>query len=210
MTRFLFIRHAATELMGKKLSGRLNGGPLTASGGAQAERLARRLAGENIHALYSGPQQRARETARALAEVFHLEIRLAPQLDEIDYGDWSGRAIAELEAAPRWRAYNSIRSCTRIPGGELMLEAQARVVGFVERLCERHSGEKIALVSHADVIRAALAYYLGAPIDLMLRLEFGPASLSVVRIDEHGPIVECVNTIAPGVEEEQGDVRVRR
>lgn len=193
MTRFLLIRHAAVEGMEEKISGRLDGGSLTPRGREQARRLARLLAGERIGAVYSSPRERARETARLMAEALGGEVLTAPELDEIDYGEWSGRTIEELEPIPRWRAFNSIRSVTRIPGGESMIEAQARVVSFLEGACARYPADSVALVSHAEIVRAALAYCLGAPIDLMLRLAIDPASVSIVAIGERGPIVECVN-----------------
>ena len=50
-------------------------------------------------------------------------------------------------------------------------------------------------MSHADPIRAALAYFLGMPLDLLLRLEISPASVSVLQLDDWGPKVLCVNEI---------------
>ena len=196
MSRFLLIRHAATELSGN-IAGRTAGGGLAQAGREQAARLMPRLAQENIAWLYSSPQQRARETAAALAEGMGKEVRLAPELDEIDYGDWTGHRIDELQNLPLWREYNMIRSCTRIPHGEFMLEAQARIVGLMERLRQQHWKESIALISHADVIRAALVYYLGLPLDMMLRLEISPASVSIVEIESYGPVIRCINNTEP-------------
>jgi probable phosphoglycerate mutase len=195
MSLFLLIRHAATETSGN-IAGR-TGGSLAEAGRDQAARLAPRLAGENIAWLYSSPQQRARETARALADSMRKEVRLAPELDEIDYGDWTGHMIDELQSLPLWHDYNTIRSCTRIPHGEFMLEVQARIVGLIERLRQQHWKESIALISHADVIRAALVYYLGLPLDMMLRLEISPASVSIVEIENYGPVIRCINNTEP-------------
>src|SRR4051794_26006338 len=110
MTEFFFIRHAATDFVGRRIAGRSDGVPLTAFGRAQAERLAHRLAGETIAAVYTSPRERAQTTARPIAEATRCVTIIAPELDELDYGDWSGRTIAELEADPRWRAFNSARS----------------------------------------------------------------------------------------------------
>jgi broad specificity phosphatase PhoE len=114
-------------------------------------------------------------------------------LDEIDYVDWAGESLERLDALPRWRAFNSIRSCTRIPNGELIIQVQARVVDLMDRLREQSFAGSVVLVSHADVIRAALAYYLSVPADLMLRLEISPASVSTVAIESQGPKVLCMN-----------------
>jgi probable phosphoglycerate mutase len=193
MTRFLFIRHAEIAHLGSKITGRCESASLTRVGVVQAGRIALRLAQENVLAIYSSPQERARETARVIADHLGQSFDVAAGLDELDYGDWTGQTIESLRRVPQWQAFNSIRSCTRTPNGESMLEAQFRIVGVIDRLRERHRSGAIALVTHGDLIRAALAYYLGSPLDLMLRLDIHPASISTVEIDQAEPIIRCIN-----------------
>lgn len=76
-----------------------------------------------------------------------------------------------------------------------MVEVQARVLALIERLCGRHPTSTLALVSHADVIRIALAHCLGMPLDLLLRLEVSPASISRVAMNRCGPRVLCINNM---------------
>ena len=191
MTRLIFIRHAATDAVGRRIAGR-SAVPLNDLGRAQAERLAERLGAETIDAIYTSPEQRARDTARPLAAARGLEAIAAQELDEIDYGDWTGRSFDELAALPDWGAFNATRSVTRIPNGELIVEVQQRVVAFIDRV--RHDSESLVLVSHAEPIRAALAYYLGVPIDLALRYDVDPASLSVIELGGGGPKVRSINS----------------
>lgn len=120
-------------------------------------------------------------------------VTIAPQLEEIDYGEWSAQSFDDFRGIAPWRNFNSLRSCTRIPGGELMIEVQARVLALMEILSRRHPAMTVALVSHADVIRGALAHCLGMPLDLVLRLEVSPASISIVAMQEYGPRVLCIN-----------------
>jgi probable phosphomutase (TIGR03848 family) len=197
MTRLLLIRHALVSGVGGKIAGRSEGVSLAPAGYEQAGRLKQLLAGVDIAAIYSSPQQRARETADALAGVGDQAVRIAAELDELDYGDWTGRRISELNSVPQWQAFNSVRSCTRIPNGELILEVQARAIGFMEQVAARHPEQCVAIVTHGDVIRAVLAYYLGLPLDLMLRLEISPASVSIVRLEPLAPVIVCVNHTEP-------------
>ncbi len=194
MTRFFLIRHAATALIGRRIAGRLDGVSLTDAGRAEAARLAQRLAAEDIAAVYTSPRERARETARPLAEMLGREAVVAHEIDELDYGEWSGKTLADLAEIPRWRDFNSVRSMTRVPNGETILELQARLVGFMERLSAEHESSSVALVTHAEPVRAALAYYLGVPIDLSLRFDVDPASVSIVELHEHRAKVRCVNS----------------
>lgn len=193
MTRLIFIRHAATDYLQSHLAGRDANVHLSAAGKVQGERLASALKRQTIAKVYSSPQPRARETAEFLAELFGDKVRNAAELDEIDYGEWTGRTFEELRGIAQWREFNSVRSCTRIPNGELMVEVQARVLAFIVRLCQGHPDMTVALVSHADVIRAALAHCLGMPLDLLLRLEVSPASISIVVMEQYGPRVLCIN-----------------
>jgi len=86
---------------------------------------------------------------------------------------------------PAWRRFNLLRSSTAAPGGELMLDVQARIVRAMENLRLRHADQDVAIISHGDIIRAAVAHYAGIPIDLFERIEISTASTTVMTLDEH-------------------------
>lgn len=193
MAVFLLIRHGAIDALGKTLVGRLPGVGLNPQGLSQAERLAERLATVPIEQLFSSPLQRARQTAAPIARRLNLEVQVRAELDEIDCGLWQGRTFQELDGLPKWRQFNTFRSGTRIPGGELISEAQARMVGLLEDLRARFPQAVMALVGHGDPIKAALAYYAGISLDFMLRIEISPASVSILSITDWGPQLLCLN-----------------
>lgn len=192
-TTFYLIRHAAHGLLGHKMAGCMSGVCLSDMGQAQAAQLAERLASVPLAVIYSSPLERAQETAAPIAARLGLPVQICPPIMEINYGDWTGLTLDELHARPDWKPYNQFRSGSRIPGGEMMLEAQTRTVAQMQSLCLQHPNEHIALVSHADIIKGALAYYLGMPLDLFLRLEISPASVSILTLNEFGPRVLRVN-----------------
>jgi probable phosphoglycerate mutase len=74
-----------------------------------------------------------------------------------------------------------------------MIEAQTRIIREILRLREAHPSEAIALVTHGDPIKAALAYFLGSPLDLFLRVEISPASITTISLDENQPRILKVN-----------------
>lgn len=193
MTRLLLVRHGLTDAVATTLAGRQPGWPLNAAGRAQVRRLAEALARAPIRAVYTSPLERARETADAVAERRRLVPRLRPGLNEVDYGVWTGRTFAELAEVPEWERFNRHRGVVRVPGGELLCEVQARIAGELEALAAAHRGETIALVSHGDVIKSAVAHCLGMPLDLLMRVEVQPASVSVIEVDEWGGTVRAVN-----------------
>ena len=193
MTKILLIRHATTDSVGKRLSGRTPGVHLNAEGQTQAQQLAERLNGLVVAALYSSPLERAVQTAEPIAKLQHLQTIISEDFLEINFGDWTNKTFAELQPEPQFSLFNSFRSGTRIPGGELMLEAQARIIAGLQKLCLQHPHETIAIVSHSDLIKAAVAYYAGIPLDMFQRLEISPASVSIIQIYDETAQIMLVN-----------------
>lgn len=116
------------------------------------------------------------------------------ELGEIHIGEWQGLTLAELDRREDWRRFNTHRAAFRAPGGESMLEAQTRMVNALDRLRENHPNDAVAVVSHGDPLRAALLYYLGMPIDFVLRIDVNPGSLTVCEAGDWGARVLSLNT----------------
>jgi probable phosphoglycerate mutase len=143
--------------------------------------------------VYTSPLERAVETAAEIARPHALEPQPVEEFGEFHAGEWQGMSIAELDRRDDWQRFNRFRAVTRAPGGELMIETQARMVRQLDRLRGRHHDEMVAVVSHADPLRAAAAYYLGISLDQVLRLEIHTASVSVLQLAEWGARILCLN-----------------
>jgi probable phosphomutase (TIGR03848 family) len=183
VTTLLLIRHALCDPVGRSIAGRSPGVHLNAEGRHQAAALAEALAALPVRAVYSSPLDRAVETAEPLARRFGREVEMLEELNELDFGEWTGRMLHELEPLALWRAWNDSRSAARIPGGESMAEVVHRALEGVRRIQRAHDGGMVAAVSHGDVIRGLLAHLLGMPLDFLHRLEVSPASVSVLGLD---------------------------
>jgi probable phosphomutase (TIGR03848 family) len=193
LTTFLLLRHAVHDLAEGILAGHMPGIHLSAQGEQQAQRLAERLVALPIAAIYSSPLERTMQTAKPLASRFNLPVEVSEGFAEIDFGEWTGKRFADLAADPRWRAWNSFRSSSPLPNGGLMLEVQSRAVAALQCLCRQHPDQVVAIVSHSDVIKAVIAYYLGVPLDLFQRMEISPASVSILVVHGWGAQVLRVN-----------------
>lgn len=193
MTKIILIRHALTDSVGNRLSGRTPGIHLNEEGKQQAARLAKLLREMRIDAIYSSPLDRAIETAEEVATSRDIEVILSEEFLEVDFGSWTNLTIGELKDDPRFRLFNTFRSGTRIPGGELMHEAQFRIVSGLEKICRRHNDQTVAVVSHADMIRSAIAWYAGIPVDLMNRIEISPASVSIIEVYDSAARIILLN-----------------
>lgn len=190
----LLIRHAAHAHLGQVLSGRTPGIALSDAGLVQAVRLARRLATEPIARIQASPVQRARETAETIAALQPgLTVETADALDELDFGDWSGRAFTELAGDPLWDNWNRERSNATTPGGETMSQVQQRAWLHVRRTAAAHSGMTLAMVTHCDVIRAVVASVLRMSLDDLMLFEIGPASVTRIAVGDWGARILTLN-----------------
>lgn len=136
---------------------------------------------------------RAVETARVIAEANGLVPQVCDGLCEVRFGSWEGKPFAELDQDPEWRRFNTTKSQVRPPGGELMIEAQARIVSAIEKLRCRHPDAMVALVSHLDPLRMLISHCLGMPLDFLLRFDLSPGSISVVQYSQAIPLVLSLN-----------------
>lgn len=197
MAQVLLIRHAAHDLLGNTLAGRTRDIALNAQGAAQARELATRLQHADITALVCSPRLRARQTIAPLASALERGIEVDARFDEIDFGEWSGRTFAELVHAPGWSTWCEQRSQARPPGGETIAEVQARAVDAITALGRDHGAGTVAIVSHGDVIKAAVAAYLGSSLDALERFDIAPASVTVIAIVDAWAQVTRVNDTGP-------------
>lgn len=194
-TRLYLVRHGAHALVDRVLVGRTAGVHLSRRGHIEAKRVAWRLRCEGLTAVHSSPRERALQTAGYIAAAAGLHIKIAPELDEADFGAWAGRAFSELEQDPLWADWNRRRGKARPPGGESMQEIQLRIVTYLDQLAADHAHARIALVSHAEVIRAALLHQLRLGLDDFHNIEVKPASVSQLVIDGADARVAEVATV---------------
>jgi probable phosphoglycerate mutase len=183
MCRLFLIRHAWHDAIGKYLSGAAPGLHLNDVGRRQLPILVAALHAVPFDAVVSSPLERTRETAEPIARDHDLDVVFDDRFIEYGVGEWSGRTFASLNPTPDWRRFNDLRSVSRAPGGELMLDVQQRAVGAMLDWRDAHPSGNVAIVSHGDVIRAMLLYVLGMAVDMLHRIEVSPALISVVELD---------------------------
>lgn len=196
MTTLLLIRHATNDWVSGHLAGWTPGVHLNQQGQEQARTLAHNLQPIPITALYSSPLERALETAQPIAQTHNLTITTVEGIGEIHYGEWNGANIKELTNHELWPGIQHYPSDTRIPGGETLGEAQIRAITTINHLRANHQhNDIIAIVTHADMIKLATAYYIGMHIDLFQRLTISPASVTAIAFETMGPrLLTCNHT----------------
>jgi probable phosphomutase (TIGR03848 family) len=193
MMNLLLIRHAANDWADKRLAGRTPDVHLNEEGHLQAEALSRRLADVPLAALYSSPLERTLETAQPLAESQGLIVQIRESLVETEYGEWTGRELKELKDEKLWPVVQVYPSGARFPGGESLREVQTRMVVELDAIRDAHPGQTVAVVSHSDPIKMAVAHYVGLSLDLFQRLTVSPASVTALTFTPFGPRLILMN-----------------
>jgi len=177
--KIFWVRHGAHDQLGWELSGRRPGVRLGAAGLAQARALGVRLKEADVQDVYTSPMERTRETADPIAQACGAALHVEEAINEINFGEWSGARISELDQRPAFVRWNAGRDQACCEDGESMIEVQARVLRWMERVVVSGASAVVA-VSHADVIKAAVMVTLGLSPRSHDRLEISPGSLSCI------------------------------
>lgn len=180
-TTLVLIRHGVTEATGKRLGGRTEAS-LSEDGREQARQAGKRIATLPVKAVYASPLARTWQTAELVAESFGRDPVACDGLLEVEYGRWTDRPLKPLLRTKLWPVIQSRPSLVEFPDGETIRRAQLRAVDAIEELVARHRRDVIVAVSHADVIKAVVSFYLGQPLDLFQRLHVGPASVTILGL----------------------------
>ncbi|MFC9244220.1 histidine phosphatase family protein [Streptomyces sp. NPDC057136] len=196
MPTLILVRHGrSTANTAGVLAGRTPGVSLDERGAEQAAALPGRLAALSLVAAVSSPLERCRETLQPLLDArpglpFHTEDRIS----ECDYGDWSGRKLAELADEPLMAVVQQHPSAAAFPGGESMRAMQARAVDAVRdwnaRIEAEHGDDATyVMCSHGDIIKSLVADALGMHLDLFQRVHADPCSVTAIRYTRLRPFL---------------------
>ena len=195
MALVILIRHGQTD---ENVSGKISGQgavPLNTRGQEQARLAAEVLAPLGVTHLLSSPVARARQTAEVIAQRLDKSIEEVPSLHEVDYGDWEGSFFHTQRAHPAAHAVFHDPINAVFPNGETLPNVQRRGVEAVESARHRYPQGVIAVVSHGDVIRTTMAYYLNMPFNDYRRLNLDNGALSVLELHDDWVRVKAFNFV---------------
>ncbi len=183
ITSFFLIRHGHTEPVEH---GRLYNDPaveLTERGIEQAHQIADWLAKQEFECLLSSCAKRVVSTAKIVSDRLNIEAEVIPDLNEWDVGAWEGSSYLEVKKNKPDEYFHWVADPieNKPPQGESIRDLYNRSVLVLDKMIESHPGKKIALISHAGVIRAIIAHALGMPLNNFWRVNIPAGSIS--RVD---------------------------
>lgn len=180
------VRHGTTTMnVENRYRGRRDV-PLDAQGYQDAVDAARRLSKVGLAAVYSGPLRRTIATAQIIADEARVpDIRILHGLTNVDYGAWEGLTAQEaaMYDPEAFRLYRTSPSTAVCPSGERLRDAGNRMLEALHLIGERHEGEVVAAVSHAVMIRLAVAWIEGVEGEEW-RIPVGRGSITEIRFED--------------------------
>mgnify|MGYP000011407827 FL=1 len=198
--RLLLIRHAHSESNASGvLSGRIPNVHLSDKGVKQAKELSTRLGAFPIAQIRSSPMERCAETIAPWLEEFvlkanpQLKVVTDPGINEVDYGQWSGKKLALLSRKSEWKTVQEAPSRMYFPNGEGIAAMQTRAMNTVHELAKLSNAKVAVIVSHGDVIKSIVASAMGMHLDEFQRIIIDPASVSVIEYSSSKPRLILLN-----------------
>ncbi len=182
-TRLYLVRHGATPLSAEdRFSGAANVF-LSDTGRFQIERLAQRLADDNITAIYASPLDRTMETAKIIAEPHKLTPISKDGLREICHGHWEGLSRKEVEDSfpEEYAAWESDPFTFAPKDGESGISVLARALPVIREVVVGNREENVLVVSHKATLRLIISSLLGFDgRGFRDRLDQAPACLNIL------------------------------
>lgn len=185
MNRVILLRHGENVAnLTKEFSSRRVDYSLTGKGVLQAQQTAHYLAGWDLHAIYSSPLKRARETAGIIGAHLGLPVTVLDEFREIDVGDLELRP----PTAESWAYHNEVlvgwvtgHPERRFPGGDNYATLTARMRAGLERITAGQDGRNLLVVGHGGIFTMTLPDLVPG-IDLQWLFRTGSHNCSISQL----------------------------
>ena len=193
-TRFVVVRHGETHW---NLEARIQGhgdSALTEKGLAQADAIARRLAGESFDVLVASDLGRAMQTAERIGAAVNREVLPDARFRERNFGCCEGLTYTELhERYPDTfgRHLQDTNPDFRVPDAETRREFYARIAGAFEALAIERAGQSVLVVCHGGVLASLHRHIHGVPAATLTTVDIPNAGYNRVTRDPSGWTIEA-------------------
>lgn len=189
MPRVLLIRHAqSTANRRGVLTGQTPGVSLSAQGRVQSQELALRLGKAKLSQLRVSPMQRCIETIEPWINAqrkFQSESLIVDHgVNELDFGDWTGRKISSVSMTREWARVQKQASKAKFPNGESLKQVQRRARSSFDEAVSARGRGAIGIVTHADVIKVLVADLLNLHLDEFQKIVIDNASVTVFEYNK--------------------------
>jgi broad specificity phosphatase PhoE len=195
MTSIYLVRHGQTAWNKEEIFRGRADVPLDEIGFREAELVGEYLKGTDIHAIYSSPLSRARETARRIAQAFNLKVQSLLGINDMSFGKWEGRSLKEVQDFDRelYQQWREKPHLVRFPEGEGLDEVRVRAMASLDEVIQYHHGKNLVLVSHRVINKVIICGILGIDNSHFWQIGQDTAAINLIRYQEGKYILSLLN-----------------
>ena len=179
--KVIVVRHGETRENARMVLMGHRHGTLSRNGAAQARRLALKLKGQKIDAIFSSDLRRARDTTAQIARYHDVPVFYSKALREQNYGIFQGRPLKEMLMAQKSKGTASFSFRPR--NGESAADVRRRVRRFMNGLMLRYKHKTILISAHSGIVWSILSVYGHVPFDKLTRMKPKNAGVLILQID---------------------------
>lgn len=134
--------------------------------------------------ILSSPLKRCRIFSQQLAEFLELPFEEHASLQEIDFGDWDGRLVSNVEKESPDELSRFWKNPTEQtpPNGESLQDFHQRVINGFGFIAKEEQHTHCLIVCHGGVIRSIIGHCLNMPLDSLPRLSVPHGCMTQVKI----------------------------
>ena len=188
--KITFISHGATIYSEEgRFSDAQNYPPLSDGGVEEMKNLVEYLKARGVKndAIYSSPSVRTQQSAEMISKLFKQEYEIVDELSPRQCGKWNGLTFSQiLNSYPN--AFSDIVEYPEMEtqgGGESSIKFVGRIKKVIDELVEKNIGNRIIIVTHPEVIQAAICAALDIKADKLLKIYIRTGSLTQISYFEN-------------------------
>lgn len=188
--KITFVCHGATIYSEEgRFSDAENYPPLSELGVEEMQNLTKYLKARGVKndAIYTSPSIRTVQSAMMVAKLFKKEYEIIDELKTRDCGSWNGLTFDQImekypEGLDRILKYPEEKT---MAGAEGSVEFIARIKKVIDSLVAKNIGNRIIIVTHPEVIQAAICGALDIPADKLPKIFIRTGSATQISYYEN-------------------------
>ena len=196
--KIILVRHGETSWNKEQIFRGRKDIELNRNGLLQAKNIRKYLSNEHVDAIYSSPLIRAVSTAKEIVKYHKLDVRIAKELIDFDFGVWEGLTIKQVQNkySKQFNIWETNPESLKIPKGETIPDLEKRLKEFINYLKINYFEQTIVIVSHRVVLKLFVLLTVGFGIDYFWSIKLDPCSISIVEsLDKNRFILTRLNEI---------------
>ncbi len=188
--KITFVCHGATIYSEEgRFSDAENYPPLSELGVEEMQNLTKYLKARGVKndVIYTSPSIRTVQSAMMVAKLFKKDYVIVDELKTRDCGSWNGLTFNQIlekcpEGLDRILKYPEEKT---MAGAEGSVEFIARIKKVIDNLVAQNSGNRIIIVTHPEVIQAAICAALDIPADKLPKIFIRTGSATQISYYEN-------------------------